>query len=410
MRYILDGWPGNANECAEPAQPYFTYREELTIVDGLLVKGNRIVIPTDMRHDCLETLHAPHLGLQKTLLRAHTSVFWPGMTADIQTQISNCSACHKFQTKQPAETLRNELPTTQPWTWLATDIFEYGDKSYTIVVDQYSKFIVVHKVSDHSSEQTVATFLQIFSEFGVPDKICSDRGSNFTSQLFLSFCKGLDVKLSFSSACHHSGNPTERAVRIIKNIMNKCAHTKTNWRLGLLEYLCPPLSARLASPAELLATHQYKGLEPTLHARLLPQSTVAESNKDELISHKEIEKANHDRSAHDLPILPVGCIVTYFDHVSKTWLVGRIAQCTHDRAYLIETEAGRLISCNRHATHRSHLTFVPRQPKLYHNHQSVRAEKPNPELVPVGGKPCIKQANASANHPTIGHHVSGANS
>ena len=34
MCYILDGWPGNANECAEPAQPYFTYREELTIVDG----------------------------------------------------------------------------------------------------------------------------------------------------------------------------------------------------------------------------------------------------------------------------------------------------------------------------------------------------------------------------------------
>ena len=68
MRYVLDGWSGNANECAEPAQPYFTYREELTIVDGLLVKGNRIVIPTDMRHDCLETLHMSHLGLQKTLL------------------------------------------------------------------------------------------------------------------------------------------------------------------------------------------------------------------------------------------------------------------------------------------------------------------------------------------------------
>ena len=114
MCYILDGWPGNGNECAEPAQPYFTYREELTIVDGLLVKSNRIVIPTDMRHDCLETLHAPHLGLQKTLLRARTSVFWPGMTANIKTQISNCSACCKFQTKQPAETLRNELPTTQP--------------------------------------------------------------------------------------------------------------------------------------------------------------------------------------------------------------------------------------------------------------------------------------------------------
>ena len=269
MCYILDGWPGNANKCAEPAQPYFTYREELIIVDGLLVIGNRIVIPTDMRHDCLETLHAPHLGLQKTLLGAHTSVFWPGMTANIKTQISNCSACHKFQTKQLAETLRNELPTTHPWTCLTIDIFEYGGKSYITVDDRYSKFIVVLKVSDHSSEQTVTTFLQIFSEFGVLDEIRSDRESNFTSQLFMSFFKGLNVKLSFSSAYHHSGNPAERAVYIIKNIMKKCAHTKTNWRLGLLEYLCTPLSARLTSPAELLATCQYKGLQPTLHARLL---------------------------------------------------------------------------------------------------------------------------------------------
>ena len=199
-----------------------------------------MVIPTDMRHDCLETLHASHLGLKKTLLTACTSVFWPGMTADINAQISNCSACQKFQTKQPTQTLRNELLTTQPCTCLATDIFEYGVKSYLIVVDRFSKFIVVHKVSDHSSEQTVDTFIQIFSEFAVPDEIRSDRGTNFTSQLFMSFCKGLDVKLSFSSAYHHSGNPTERAVCIIKNIMCKCTHTRTNWRLGLLEYLCTP--------------------------------------------------------------------------------------------------------------------------------------------------------------------------
>ena len=160
--------------------------------------------------------------------------------------------------------------------------------------------------------------------------------------------------------------------------MKKCAHTKTNWRLGLLEYLCTPWSEKLSSPAELLATHRYKGLQPTLGARLLPQSTVAESNKDELIPRKEIEKANHDRSTHDLPIMPVGCTVTYFDHMSKTWLVGKIAQHTHDHAYLIETEAGRLVSCNRHDIHRSHLTFVPNLPKPCLKSQSVKAEMPNP--------------------------------
>ena len=376
-------------------------------MDGLLVIGSRIVIPTDMRHACLETLHTPHLGLQKTLLQAHTSVFWQGMMADIKAQISGCAACRKFQPRQPAETPRNELPTIQPWTCLATDIFEYGGESYLIVVDRFSKFITVRKVSDHSNECTVATFLQIFSEFGVPDEIRSDRGTNFTSQLFLSFCKGLDIKLSFSNAYHHNRNPAERAVCIIKNITKKCAHTKTNWRLGLLEYLCTPLSEKLSSQVELLATHRYKGLQPTLHARLLPQSTVAESNKDELISHKEMEKANHDRSAHDLSILPVGCTVTYFDHMPEVWLVGKIAQCTHDRAYLIETEASRLVSHNRHHICRSHLTFVPNLPKPHLKPQSIKDEMSNPGLAPVGGKASIRQSNAS--HPTARHHVSGAN-
>ena len=67
MRYVLDGWPGTTNECAEPAHAYFTYREEWTI-GGLLVKSNCIVISTNMCHDCLETLHASHLGVNKALM------------------------------------------------------------------------------------------------------------------------------------------------------------------------------------------------------------------------------------------------------------------------------------------------------------------------------------------------------
>ena len=48
MQYVMDGWPHTSQECAEPTRSYFTYREELTIVDGLLVKGSRIIIPTNM--------------------------------------------------------------------------------------------------------------------------------------------------------------------------------------------------------------------------------------------------------------------------------------------------------------------------------------------------------------------------
>ena len=134
---------------------------------------------------------------------------------------------------------------------------------------------MVCKVTDHSAEQTIAKFLEIFSEFGVPDEICSDRGT--TTHLFLAFCKGLDIKLSFSSAYHHSGKLAECLVQIVKDIMRKYKYTNTNWRLGLLEYMCTPLSEKLASTAELLAGRQFKGL--------LSLSLWTQTNVDHVVAY-----------------------------------------------------------------------------------------------------------------------------
>ena len=52
-------------------------------------------------------------------------------------------------------------------------------------------------MTDHSGEQTVAKFLEIFKEFGVPDEICSDRGTSYNSSLFLEFCVVLILNCIF---------------------------------------------------------------------------------------------------------------------------------------------------------------------------------------------------------------------
>ena len=101
--------------------------------------------------------------------------------------------------------------------------------------------------------------------------------------------------------------------------------------------MCTPLSEKLASPAELLAGRQFKGLQPTLHAKLTHDNSFSEQAKEQLVSKKEIKKSQHDKSAHDLQILAIGSTVMYYDHKSKFWLVGRVTECQHDRAYLIET-------------------------------------------------------------------------
>ena len=289
----------------------------------LPAKGNHIVIPTNICHDCLETLHASYLGVNQTLMQVCTSVFWPCMTADITALISNCPACQKFQSKQPPETLRNELLTTMEKSchWYIWTLWKAWSHCYRLLLQVYSGL-----QGDRPQCWTNYShfFLEIFSEFGIPDEICSDRGTNYTSSLFLAFCKCLDIKLSFSSAYHCSGNPAQHSVQIVKNIMRKCKYTNPNWRLGLLEYLCTPLSEKLPSPAELLAGRQFKGLQTTLSEKLTPDTSFSEQVMEQLVAKKEMEMLQHDKSTHDLQIFAIGSTVMYYDHRSKSWLVGRI--------------------------------------------------------------------------------------
>ena len=188
IKHIIEGWPDTCDQCPEPINDYFTFRYELPIVDGLVLKGsNCIVIHKSHRSDALIKLHFSHLSSTKTILRARISVFWPGLNADIKELTGNCQECAKHSSQQCTETLCNELVTTQPWIALACDLFEYQGKIYLVVVDYYSKFIAVELVADHSAEKTINAFLQIFSKLGIPTTIHCDCGVNFTSWTFITF-------------------------------------------------------------------------------------------------------------------------------------------------------------------------------------------------------------------------------
>ena len=67
---IMQGWPKNIKQVPPELQPYWTFREELTIEDGLILKGTRIVIPSKQQQAILKQLHDGHLGLNKCKLRA----------------------------------------------------------------------------------------------------------------------------------------------------------------------------------------------------------------------------------------------------------------------------------------------------------------------------------------------------
>jgi hypothetical protein len=72
---IKTGWPESKEDVPKPIHLYYTFREELTFQDGIIFKGERIVVPQSVRNDMLSRIHNGHVGIQGCLRRAKESLY-----------------------------------------------------------------------------------------------------------------------------------------------------------------------------------------------------------------------------------------------------------------------------------------------------------------------------------------------
>ena len=93
---IMSGWPNTIKEIPQILHPYWTFHEELTIEDGLILKGTRIVIPNKKHETILSQIHDSHLGLNKCKLHAKQSVYWPGLKDQLEKLVLNCQLHLKY--------------------------------------------------------------------------------------------------------------------------------------------------------------------------------------------------------------------------------------------------------------------------------------------------------------------------
>ena len=80
---IIRGWPENKQDIRQSLQPFWIYKEELTIDKGLIFKGNRVLSPAMMRSEFLTKIHTIHTrftpkighsGIEASLRKTHETV------------------------------------------------------------------------------------------------------------------------------------------------------------------------------------------------------------------------------------------------------------------------------------------------------------------------------------------------
>ena len=243
---ITQGWPSNIKEGPSKLQPYWTFRKELTIEDGLILKGTRIVIPNKKCESILKLIHEGHLGSNKCKLHAKETVYWPGLNEQLEKLILNCELCLKYSQskgKQPPNMVLGQEIPVHPWTKLVPGIFHFEGLSYLLVVDYTSRFPVVHKHNSMTAQDVASHFKLVFSEYGWPDTLVSDNGPCYTAEVFTSLMQEYSVNHITSSPHYPQSNElAEKFVQIVKNLFYKAKEEGTDLHKTLMIYCNTPLS------------------------------------------------------------------------------------------------------------------------------------------------------------------------
>ena len=349
---ILTGWPDERRHCPPECTDYWNFREELTVVDSIIFKGNRVVIPASLQKNMLQQIHKGHLGNEKCKRRARDVIYWPRINADIADMVQQCPTCVSNQPKQAAEPMQaHEVPNI-PWHKVGVDLFTLDGKDYLTMVDYYSQYIEVRTMTSTTSRAVVNTMKAIFARHGTPMEVISDNGPQFTSQEFANFKTLWDFKHTMSSPHYPSSNgQAENAVKIMKSMIRKVTASGEDIYQALQVYRSTPLEHN-KSPAELLFNRRIRANLPV--AKVLLQTVTDNSSlKKKQSELKNRQKVNYDKNTTVLPPLNVGDSIRIQNMEKPTtkkplWSQkGVILEALPNRSYRVKTTTGEIYRRNR---------------------------------------------------------------
>lgn len=343
---IMEGWPEERKQCPENIAEYWNHRDELSKTNGIIFKGEKIVIPTSVRGEMLTKIHTGHMGMEKCKQRARDIMFWPGMCKHIEQTVEKCSVC---QERQPSNTKEPMMPhriPDRPWQVVGTDLFTWNNQDYIVTVDYYSRFFELDRLHSTTSAAVVHKLKAAFARHGIPETIVSDNGPQYKSKEFEAFAKSWEF-IHVTSSPHYpqSNGLAERTVKTAKALMDKAKADRRDPYLSLLEYRNTPVD-NFKSPAQLLMSRRLHSILPSTSQQLQPEVVSLKEGHARRVQRQQHQKRYFDRSARLLPPLRSGESVRLQEHGHWRPAVV-IQQADTARSYHVRTPDGQVYRRNR---------------------------------------------------------------
>ena len=331
-RYVQNGWPSIVDASLVP---YKNKQDELTIHQGCLLWGTRVVVPSSLRNEVLAELHETHPGMTRMKGLSRSYVWWPKIDSDIEKTVSTCLVCQKIRSEPVQAPVHPWTFPSKPWSRIHIDFAgPISGTTYLVVVDAYSKFPEVVKMTSTTSTATVNALRDIFSRYGLPEIMVSDNGPQFSASEFQQFCRKNGIMHRTSAAYKPSTNgQAERVVQILKSAIAQARVTKQDVNVvlarSLLVYRNTPHTTTGEAPSVLLMGRKLR----TRLDLILP--SVEEHVKKQ--QYKVLER-NGNRSIRSFTKGQNVFVRNY--RGKEKWIRGEITEVLGLRHYMVKVPGG----------------------------------------------------------------------
>ena len=186
---------GSPRQCPELLKPFWSHRNELSIEEGCILWGVKVLVPKKLQPAVLQMLHEGHVGMVKVKQIARSYVWWPHIDKDIEELVKGCKSCQQDQKPPVPAPLHPWLWPSKPWIRVHLDFAgPFMGKTFLIAVDAFSKWPEIIEMSTTTAANTIRVLRELFAVHGIPEQLVSDNGPQFVSTEFLEFCKSNGVK------------------------------------------------------------------------------------------------------------------------------------------------------------------------------------------------------------------------
>ena len=338
LDFTLSGWTDKPQD--ERLKPYYTRRNELSVENGCLMWGIRVIIPIKLRNKVLDELHEGHLGIVKMKELSRSFFWWPQLGSDIEQLARKCLGCQVHQKAPPKASSHPWEWPSAPWERIHIDFAgPFMGHMYFIAVDAHSKWPEVHVMNSITASKTIDILRQIFGRSGVVKQIISDNGRTFTSEEFQTFCRNNGIIHKTSAPWHPATQGlVERFVQTFKLAMKSAStdggslHQKIN--SFLLQYRNAPHATTNESPAKLFLGRQLRSRLDLIKPNI--RDTV---EKKQFMSITEPERPQFSEGEKVM-------VRDYRDNTNK-WTDAKITEKTGPLSYKVTT--GEQGNWRRHA-------------------------------------------------------------